>query len=291
MTVRALRLGLLAAVSCSALAAATAPSQANQKTVFVSVVDEKGKPVTDMAAADFAIREDTTDREVVAVKKTDTPVSVALLVDTTTEAQSFIQDIRAGIKGFMEVLQKESAGSEVGLWEFGQAAIRIKDFTTDYESLQKEAARVYPKQRAASVLLEAIGETTKELGKRKTPRRAIVIVNVEPSKEVSAQGIAQSVLNSLIASRSQVWAVSVQKGALENASRDIVLNRFVQVGGGRREVVFTDNAVEVLLRDYASSIANQYEVTYVRPSGKAQIVQVGARRDGVKVIAGIVAPQ
>ena len=87
MTVRALRLGLLAAVSCSALAAATAPSQENRKTVFVSVVDEKGKPVTDMAATDFAIREDTTDREVVAVKKTETPVSVALLVDTTTDAQ------------------------------------------------------------------------------------------------------------------------------------------------------------------------------------------------------------
>lgn len=291
MTVRALRLGLLAAVSCSALAAATAPSQENRKTVFVSVVDEKGKPVTDMAATDFAIREDTTDREVVAVKKTETPVSVALLVDTTTEAQVFIQDIRAGLKGFLEVLQKESPGSEVGIWEFGQAAIRIKDFSTDYESLQKEAARVYPKQRAASVLLEALGETTEALARRKTPRRAIVIVNVEPSKEVSAQGIAQKVLNSLIASRSQVWAVSVQKGSLENPSRDLVLNRFVQVGGGRREVVFTDNAVEVLLRDYAASLAHQYEVTYVRPSGKAQIVQVGARRDGVKVLAGIAAPQ
>jgi hypothetical protein len=141
------------------------------------------------------------------------------------------------------------------------------------------------------VLLEALYDTTQALARRKTPRRAIVIVNVEPSKEVSAQGIAQKVLNSLIASRSQVWAVSVQKGALENAQRDVVLNRFVQVGGGRREVVFTDNAVEVLLRDFASSLVNQYEVTYARPSGKAQVVQVGARRDGVKVLSGIVAPQ
>ena len=290
MTVRALRLGLLAAVSCSALAAATAPSQENQKTVFVSVVDEKGKPVTGMTAADFAIREDTTDREVVAVKKTDTPVSVIVLVDTTTEAQGFIQDIRAGVKGFLDVMQKESPGAEIALWEFGQASIPIKDFTTDFEALQKEAGRIYPKQRAASVLLEALGDTTQALSRRKTPRRAIVIVNVEPSKEVSSQQ-PQAVLNSLIRSRSQVWAVSVQRGALENAQRDVVLNRFVQVGGGRREVVFTDNAVEVLLRDYASSIANQYEVTYVRPSGKAQVVQVGAKRDGVKVLAGIVAPQ
>ena len=292
MTARALRFGLMAAVFCFTLAAAVAtlPAQDNQKTVFVSVLDDKGKPVTDMTVADFAIREDNADREVIAAKKSDQPLSVILLVDTTTEAQGFIQDIRAALKGFLEVLQQGSPQSEVALWEFGQAAIPIKDFTTDYAVLQREAGRVYPKQRAASVLLEALHETTQQLGKRKNARRAIITVNVEPSKEVSTQN-PQEVLNSLIRSRSQVWSVSVQRTKIENATRDVVLNRFVQVGGGRREFVFTDNAVEVLLRDYAASLVNQYEVTYVRPSGKPQIVQVGARRDGVKTIASIVAPQ
>lgn len=292
MTARAIHVRLFLAGLALVLVAGAerAAMQDNAKTIYVSVVDGKGKPVTDMTTADFAIREDTQDREVISAKKTATPVAVALLIDTTTEAQVFIQDIRAGLKGFLEVMQKESPESPISLWEFGQAAIRIKDFTTDHDSLQKEAARVYPKQRAASVLLEALYDTTQALARQKTPRRAIIIVNVEPSKEVSSQQ-PQRVLTSLVSSRSQVWAVSVQKGALENPSRDVVLNRFVQVGGGRREVVFTDNAVEALLRDYAASLANQYEVTYVRPSGKAQIVQVGARRDGVKVLAGIAAPQ
>lgn len=290
MNTRALRLfvaGLGLAIFAGAELVAR---QGANKTIFVSVVDAKGKPVTDMTTPDFAVREDTVDREVVSVKKASDPVAVALLVDTTTEAQTFVQDIRAGLKGFIEVMQKESPQSEISLWEFGQAAIMIKDFTTDHEALQKEAARVYPKQRAASVLLEGLNDAFTALGRRKTPRRATIIINVEPSKEVSSQQ-PQKVLNALMASRSQVWAVSVQKGALENPSRDVVLNRFVQVGGGRREVVFTDNAVEVLLRDYASSLAHQYEVTYVRPSGKAQVVQVGARREGVKTLAGIVAPQ
>lgn len=267
-----------------------AATQANHKTIFVSVLDDKGKPVTDMTAGEILVREDTVDREVVSVKKSTQPLAIALLVDTTTEAQSFVQDIRAGVKGFIEVMQKESPESEIGIWEFGQASIMIKDFSTDHETLLKEAGRIYPKQKAGSVLLEALEDTTRALAKKKTPRRAVIILNVEPSKEVSVQQ-PQKVLNSLIASRAQVWAVSVQKGALENAQRDVVLNRFVQVGGGRREFVFTDNAVEVLLRDYASSLANQYEVTYVRPSGKAQVVQVGAARNGVKVLSGIVAPQ
>ena len=292
MTTRALHVRLFTAGIALALVGGTvfAAAQSAQKTIYVSVVDGKGKPVTDMTAADFAVREDTVDREVVSVKKATEPVAVVLMIDTTTEAQVFVQDIRAGLKGFIEVIEKEAPGSEISLWEFGQAAITIKDFTTDYASLQKEAARIYPKQKAGSVLLEGLNDGFTALGRRKSPRRATIIINVEPSKEVSSQQ-PQKVLNALIASRSQVWAVSVQKGSLENPARDVVLNRFVQVGGGRREMVFTDNAVEVLMRDYASSLANQYEVTYARPSGKAQVVQVGARRDGVKVLAGIVAPQ
>lgn len=292
MTARAFHVRLFFAGLALVLVAGAerAATQDGNKTIFVSVVDEKGKPVTDMTTADFAIREDSVDREVVSAKKTATPVAVALLVDTTTAAQDFVQDIRAGLTGFIDVMQKESPDSPISLWEFGQAAIQIKDFTTDHEALQKEAARVYPKQRASSVLLEALHETSQALARQKTPRRAIIIVNVEPSKEVSSQQ-PNRVLQSFLESRSQAWVVSVQKGSLENPSRDVVLNRFVQVGGGRREVVYTDNAIEVLLRDYASSLANQYEVTYMRPSGKPQIVQVGARRDGVKVLAGIAAPQ
>ena len=281
--VAGLALALFAAPGLTAM-------QGAQKTIFVTALDDKGKPVTDMAAGDILVREDTVDRQVVSVKKTTTPAAVAILVDTTTEAQSFVQDIRAGLKGFIEVMQKESPESEIALWEFGQASIQIKDFTTDHEALLKEAGRVYPKQRAASVLLEALYDTTQALSRRKSPRRAIVSINVEPSTEVSSQQ-PQRVLNSLIASRSQVWAVSVHKGELKNPQRDVVLNRFVQVGGGRREIVFTDNAVEVLLRDYASSLANQYEVTYTRPSGKPQVVQVGTARPGVKLIAGLVPPQ
>ncbi|MEX2271140.1 MAG: VWA domain-containing protein [Vicinamibacterales bacterium] len=292
MTARAHR--RLVPLSCLALivslGAVAVGTQAAQKTIFVSVIDDKGKPVTDMTAADFAIREDNIDREIVSVKKSEQPLAIVLLIDTTTEAQVFIQDIRAGLKAFVETIAKESPQSQMALWEFGQAAVEIKDFTSDHQEFLKATARVYPKQRAASVLLEALDATTRALARQKTPRRAIVIVNVEPSKEVSSQQ-PQRVLTSLIASRSQVWAVSVQKGSLENPARDIVLNRFVQVGGGRREVVFTDNAVEVLMRDYASSLAHQYEVTYARPSGTPQIVQVGARRDGVKVLAGIAAPQ
>ena len=52
------------------------------KSIFLSVLDEKGKPVKDMVADDILIREDGADRQVVAVKPASTPISVAVLIDT-----------------------------------------------------------------------------------------------------------------------------------------------------------------------------------------------------------------
>lgn len=267
-----------------------AASQGTDKTIFVSVVDDNGKPVTDMTAADFMVREDTVDREIVSVKKSEQPLAIALLIDTTTDTEDYVSDIRNGVKNFLQQIASGSPESRVSIWEFGQASVMIRDFTNDHAALEKDAGRLFPKQRASSVLLEALYDSSEALSKQKTPRRAIVIVNIEPSNEVSSQQ-PQRILNSLLKSRTQIWAVSAQKGSLRNPQRDVVLNRLVQVGGGRREFIVTQSAIPTLMKDYADSLTSQYEVTYKRPSGKAQIVQVGVLRDGVKVLSGIAAPQ
>ena len=52
------------------------------KSLFISVLDEAGKPVKDIVADDILIREDGVDRQVVSVKPARQPISVAVLVDT-----------------------------------------------------------------------------------------------------------------------------------------------------------------------------------------------------------------
>lgn len=293
MTARVLHRWLLPA-SCLALVlglgAGDVLTQSSNKTIFVSVIDDEGKPVTDMTAADFALREDTIDREIVSATLSTQPLYVTMLVDTSGGAEEYVQDLRAGFKGFVEELMMRSPQSQVALWEFGQAALRIKDFTNDAAAMQKEVAKIFPKPKAPSVLLEALYATSEALSKVKSPRRAIVALNLEPGDEQSAQE-PKKVNESLMKSRAQLWSLSVQKGTLKNAQRDVVLNTLVRNAGGRREYIVTQQAIESYLRQYAAALAAQYELTYARPAGKPRVVQTGARRPGVKVIAGIVAPQ
>jgi hypothetical protein len=294
MTARALyaRLLIVAGLAFALTAGASAArTQGDDKTIFVSVLDAtSGAPITDMTTADFAIREDGQDRQVVSARLSTQPLHIVMLADTSRDAEDYIHDIRTGFKSFIKDVLAKNPESQIAIWEFGQAAMQIKGFTSDPLALDKEAAKLFPKPRAPSVLLEALGETSEELSKRSGPRRAIVSLNIEPGDEQSRQE-PKKVNASLMKSRAQLWALSVQKGTMKNAQRDVVLNTFIRNAGGLREYIVAQSAIEGYMRRYAAALTSQYELTYKRPSGRAQVVQTGAMRNNVKIITSIVPPQ
>ena len=294
MNRRACRGVLVTVSSLVLLLASTASevsSQGTHKSIFVSVLDADGKPVTGLTAADFAIREDNADRQIVNVQPASQPLYVAMLVDTTTGAEPFVSDIREGFTGFATQVLTKSPTSQLALWEFGQAAVRVQDFTSDLPKLTDRIARIFPKLNASSVLLEALNDASDQLAKKPSPRRAIVVLNLEPSEEQSSEQ-PQKINESLMRSHAQLWAVSLQKGNLKNASRDVVLNTLVRNAGGTREYIVVESAAPSHLARVADALTSQYEITYERPSGNAKIVQVGQRtgRD-LKIVTGIFAPR
>src|SRR5262249_56776175 len=58
------------------------PQGGVDKSLFVAVLDDNGRPVREFTADDVLIREDGQDRTVVAVKPASQPISVAVVVDT-----------------------------------------------------------------------------------------------------------------------------------------------------------------------------------------------------------------
>ena len=115
-------------------------------------------------------------------------------------------------------------------------------------------------------------------------------LNVEPSDERS-QEQPKRIIESLRRSVAQLWCVSIQKGALKNATRDVVLNDFTKNTGGDRQFIVGQSAIETWLRRYADALTAQYEAIYKRPASKAQQVQIGTTRSGVRLHASGFAPQ
>lgn len=267
------------------------PQEATDKTIFVAVVDAGGKPVKDVTAAEFGVREDGVIREVVSLKPAAQPLYIELLADTTKSAAEYVRDIRVALTAFVRRIGASSPESQIALMEFGQAALTVTNFTSKTADLEKGINKLFPKPDAPSVLLEALVEASNDLAKKPGPRRAIVVLNMEPGDEQSRQE-PKKINDALRKSGAQLWAVSLQKGTLKNPARDVVLNVLTKNSGGKRDFIVGQSALETVLEGFADALTSQYEVTYTRPAGtKAQSVQVGVARQNLKMYAPAWAPQ
>jgi VWFA-related protein len=270
--------------------APAAATQSTDKSVFLSALDGSGKPVKDLTASEVRIREDGVELEVVGLKPATDPLTIALLADTTSAAEEYIRDIRDALSAFVRQVRAASPDAPITLMEFGQASIAVVPFTTSTEDLDKGINRLVGKPNSSSVLLEAIIDASGQVAKRPSLRRAIVVLNMEPSNELSREE-PKKVNEALRKSGAQLWAVSLQKGTMKNPTRDIVLNALTKNTGGNREFIVGQSALVPLLKNYADALTSQYELTYKRSKKSAQVVQVGTTRQGIKLHASGFAPQ
>ena len=274
-----------------AVVLAVPASQAVERTFLMSLVDDTGAPVMDVTSADVRVREDGIDAEVVSVRRAPGPLFVQLLVDTTPGIEPYVSDIRKALLGFVHHVKHVDPLTEVGLMEFGQAAVPIVPITGDVAALEKGINTLFPKPRSASVLLEGITTASTSLMPKSTRRRAIVSFNVEPSDEQSRQTPA-TMLQALALSGAQLWSLSLQTGNRHNANRDVVLNEVTKRTGGRRDIVVTSSSMEQYLRRYGNALLAQYEVSYrVANPRQPKLVQTGTTRPGTKVHATTFPPQ
>ena len=266
------------------------PTQGTDKTIYVSIVDGQGRAVSGVTADDFALREDGVDRAISGLAPAKAPLQLALLVDTTSGTERYIEDLRKGLAAFIRQALAARPDTSIAVYEFGVACQRVRDFSSDAAAIEKEVARIYPRSDAGSVLIECVHMASEALAKRESPRRAIVVFNVEPGVELTDRQPKQ-VNDSLMKSRAQLWTLSLQRGEILSGGRDALLDSLVRNAGGIRERILVETAIERYMKQYATLLAAQYEVTYRRPGDSAQVVQTGIRVEGVKVIAGRFAPR
>lgn len=246
-----------------------------ERSILVTVLDQAGAPVKDAKPADLAVREDGATREVIDVKPAADPLTIALLIDTTsptmgTEAPT--QQLRAGLLTFVKTIQGASPESQIGMWEFAGAGVQTVKFTAKTDDLTKKIQRMFPTKQSGGVLLETLVDASKELGKKAGHRRVIVSVSFN-SPEVSAIE-PKLVAEAVGKSGASLWAISIQSNASASTSsqgstpaREVILDNVTRRTGGVRLTGVSAAALEAQLKSIADALLSQYEVTYVRPDG------------------------
>ena len=270
MPSRRVLVGLLVVSALASRWPSHVAAQANQKAVYVSVVDAAGQPVENLGPADFIVKEDNVAREVLSVRAADDPMQIALLVDTSQVARNDISHMRTALPPFVATLtaaNESGRKNEVALIGFGERPTVLTEYTSNAAELQKGINRIWAQQGSGAYFVDAVFETVQAFKKRESTRPVIVAIVAE-GRELSYRQYDQ-VLEALRASSAPLYALMIGSPSSsisdEARNRNIVLDRGTAETGGRRDQILAPSALGDRLSLLAKQLLHQYRVTYARP--------------------------
>jgi VWFA-related protein len=262
-------------------AEATGLQAQQRRTVYVSVTQKDGTPVTDLTAADFEIKEGGKPVEVVGAELTKTPIRLALIVAD------------AGSGGFqvalVTVVQRLQEVAEFSVTSVINQPDKLVEFTTDLdkvvEGLKRLGARGVTK--TSGQVIEAIDQTVKEV-RQPNKRPVIIVMTVGGTASTDVRG--EDVREALRRTGTVLYAISPATnvgGSSGGVSQiDIVLNDGSRDTGGRHERFNSQTLVKVA-EQISQELLNQYQLSYVAPDGAkpGDRLEVATKRKGLKVNA------
>ena len=245
-------------------------AQAIQRSLYVSVINEAGAPVPDLAPTDITVREDNMAREVLRVAPADEPMQIALLIDTSAAAHENISHYRSALPPFVTALTNPKASgakNQVALIAIGERPTIITEYTSNVADLQKGINRLWALQDTGAYLVDAVLEVVQGLKKREAARPVIIAVTQE-GIEFSSRHYDQ-VLGPLRDSGAAFYAFMLGQPSGSNSeearSRNIVTDEGPRTTGGYREQLLTPMALAPKLKLLADQLTHQYLVTYAHP--------------------------
>jgi VWFA-related protein len=254
-------LALRIALSFLAIALNAPPAfgQADERTIYASVVDRDGEPALDLTIKDFIVREDGAAREIVRVAKDDDPLQIALLVDNSAVMRPRLTQLRKAAAAFVNATRD---GVPVALITLAERPTIAVGYTTERAPLLKSIDGMFAFD-AGNYLLDGIAETSQALAKR-TLWRSVIAVITGIGPEMSYRQYTE-VLRFFREGNASLHVLQMGSG-LGEQGREIVVQRGTSETGGRFEEVLSQGALDMKARQLATEISNQYRITYLRPA-------------------------
>ena len=261
---------------------ATDPLLAQQvgasRTVLATVMDNRGRPVIDIEADDFVVRETGQPRDVLSVRVADYPLAIVL--DNGQGAGRDIEAIRRAAARFIARVGRRPV------------AVALSDPPGLIATFEDERAIVLQRLEKATVtsssdgLFQAIVAASRALEETGSPFSAIVVVSAAPLASVPAD-----VLTPVVQSGASVHVVVHREAAAApggaTAQSSEALRALSDETHGQFMTIYTAASYQIALDRLADRLAPELLVDYVVPVGSSHgnDVSVGVRIPGSRVDA------
>jgi Ca-activated chloride channel family protein len=290
------RAGLVTAAACCVFAAphrlfaiaasadqAPAPGQPPIQVPFragvdlvslnVTVADGGGKYITDLTAQDFSVFEDGVKQEVTFFSRTNLPIALALLLDTSASMDSKLATAQEAAIGFAKRLRTQDLAEVI---DFDSRVVVLQNFTnsaSELESAIKKTAAGGSTSLYNAVYI-ALKDLKKVVAKNTEEIRRQAIVVLSDGEDTSSLLPFEEVLDLAKRSETAIYAIGLRapdgpgtttKGFKE---AEFVLRQFAQETGARS---FFPNQLSELSGVYgqiSDELSSQYTVGYTSRNPK-----------------------
>lgn len=261
---------LVALVLASAIAAAQAPSQVfrggvDLVSLNVTVVDAQQHFVTDLAEADFSVFEDGVRQDMVFFNRSNLPVALSLLIDTSASMEERLLVAQEAAVGFAQRIREQDLAQII---DFDSRVLVAQGFTNDKAALER-AIRATG-SGGSTALYNAVYIALRELAKVKARsqdevrRQAIVVLS--DGEDTTSLVSFEEVLELAKRSETGIYTIGLQprdsvaiKGFRE---AEFVLRQLAQETGGRAFFVQKAEDLTSVYGQIAEELSNQYSIGY-----------------------------
>lgn len=267
----------------------------------VTVTDENDRYVTDIDVEGFQLFEDGAQQEVTFFTRTQLPIALALLMDTSASMADRMSTAQEAAIGFAERLRTQDLASII---DFDSRVDILHEFTNSLDALTSAIRQT--SAGGSTSLYNAIYISLKELAKigaaataeEEIRRQAIVMLS--DGEDTSSLVGFEEVLELAKRSNTIIYSIGLRSRDIRTRrgfrEADFVLRQLAQETGGR---TFFPEQVEDLPEIYqriSNELSSQYTLGYVSKNPirdgrwRRVVVRVGRPNVGARTKQGYYAP-
>ena len=238
----------------------------------VTVTDGAARYITDLSAEDFNVYEDGVKQEVTFFNRTNLPIALALLIDTSASMETKLGTAQEAAIGFARKLRSQDLAEVI---DFDSRVVILQNFTSGVSELEQAIKRT--SAGGSTSLYNAVYIALKDLKKvvarnvDEIRRQAIVVLS--DGEDTSSLLPFEEVLDLAKRSETAIYSIGLRSEGPSTASRgfkeaEFVLRQFSQETGGRS---FFPNQISELANVYgqiSDELSSQYTVGYTSRNPK-----------------------
>ena len=228
--------------------------------LHVTVKDKKGKYVTDLPEDAFAVTEDGRRQTIRFFAAEDSPVTVGLLIDSSSSMLPNRDRVIAAATAFAESSHPDDELFALAFNETVQPALPPDGpFTSSAVALRRAVTRViHPRGRTA--LFDAIAAGLEYVGHGRHERKALVVVS--DGGDNASRLTFEDVLTKAEASNVFIYTMAVVD-PLERDANPKLLKKIARATGGEAFAPANNAKITAVLQRIARDIRHAYTIGYV----------------------------